>query len=161
MTALRGKDRIARREPVHGDVIVRIGKAGASFPRRAAMAPLDAARIESNYTLGAAMNKANENIDASRVETGRVINANNAEASMHVGAAWTADAQRQRAVGLELGGSLKANQIRYDGSMEAIKVRHDAMMSAAKLHAVNAVYTGTISAAAAQMQSVWQQFNRY
>lgn len=136
-------------------------RTGQSFPRRAAMAPLDAARIESNYTLGAAMNRANENIDASRVETGRVINANNAEASLHVGAAWTADAQRQRAIGLELGGSLKANQIRYDGSMAAIKVRHDAMMSAAKLHAVNAVYTGTISAAASQMQSVWQQFNRY
>jgi hypothetical protein len=69
--------------------------------------------------------------------------------------------QRQRAIGIELGVSLKANQIRYEGSMEAIMARHDAMTKAAKITAVGSVYSQIISAGGLQMQSVLQQFNRY
>jgi hypothetical protein len=90
-----------------------------------------------------------------------LINANNDESLTHIGAAWTADAQRQGAIGMEFCGSTRANQIRYDGSMEAIKAWHDATTEAARLHAVGSVYSQIISAGASQMQSVMQQFNRY
>lgn len=136
-------------------------RTGAPFAERTAMAPVDEASITANYSIAAAGYRAQQNINASRGETSRVIGANNYEASVHSQAAWGADASRQRAIGMEFHGSTTANQIRYGGSMEGIKARHEAMTAAARLHAVGSVYQNVGATAASQMQSVFQQFNRY
>jgi hypothetical protein len=152
---------VGERPPLQAPFYTVPNRTGLPFQYQSAVAPLDAARIESNYTLAAARGKTEENIDASRVETSRVIGANNYEASARTEAAWAADVARQRAIGTELGGSIRANQIRYDGSMGAISIRHEAMTTAAKMHAVSSVFASVGSNVASQMQSVFQQFNRY
>jgi hypothetical protein len=117
--------------------------------------------MESDSVNYGAQYKASETIGAGREETSSITQINSMESQGHVAAAWQADAARQHAVQMDLRGTLSANQTRYGGSIEAIQVRHEAALAAARMRATAQVLSSIGSIAASQMQSVFQQTNRY
>ena len=134
---------------------------GETYSRREALTPIVAAQMESDSTNYGAQYRAGETVEAGREETTSITQINSMEAQGHIAAAYRADSQRQGAAGLEMRGTMSANQVRHDGTMEGVRIRHDAAMTASQMRAAGNLWSAIGNQAASQMQSVFQQTNRF